>query len=174
MEDRQFEENIARICRNDKEGLRNIYEEYNPMIYSTVFEILQNREDAEDITSEFFIRLWDIGPKYKAGNGHRGWLLTIARNMAIDLIRKKKREELTGEIAGYRQENQVFPDEGICRKTSLEQAMEGLKAEELEIINLKIMGELTFKEIADILKKPQGTIAWCYRTAIGKLKEVQI
>ena len=41
-------------------------------------------------------------------------------------------------------------------------------------VNLKIMGELTFREIAGILKKPQGTVAWCYRTAIRKLGEVQL
>ena len=49
-----------------------------------------------------------------------------------------------------------------------------LKEEEREIVNLKIMGELTFKEIAALLGRPQGTVAWCYRTAMKKLKEVQL
>ena len=60
MKEQLFNENIKRICRNDKEGLRQIYEDYCPMVYSAVWEVLCNRQDAEDVTSEFFIRLWDI------------------------------------------------------------------------------------------------------------------
>ncbi|HJA70674.1 MAG TPA: sigma-70 family RNA polymerase sigma factor [Candidatus Lachnoclostridium stercoravium] len=174
MDDRQFKENIDRIRRNEKDGLKNIYEEYNPMIYSTVFEILRSREDAEDITSEFFIRLWDIAPGYREGRGHRAWMLTIARNMAIDHIRKRKREELMEEIPDHGHPGEAFPEEAICSRTTLEQAMDQLKAEEREVVNLKIMGQLTFKEIAALLKKPQGTVSWCYQTAIRKLKEVQL
>ena len=51
MNDRQFEDNIGRICRNDREGLKNIYEDYCPLIYSVVLELVQNREDAEDVAS---------------------------------------------------------------------------------------------------------------------------
>ena len=160
----RFEENIDRICRNDREGLRQIYEDYCPMIYSVVLDVLHNREDAEDITSEFFIRLWDIADTYKPGRGHRAWMITIARNMAADHLRKRSHECLTAELS----------EEALCSRLSLEQAMQTLKEEERQIVNLKIMGQLTFREIAAILKKPQGTVAWCYRTAISKLKEVRL
>ncbi len=76
MNDQQFEQNIGRICRNDKDGLREIYEDYCPLIYSVTGELLGNREDAEDVTSEFFIRLWDIADTYRPGRGHRAWLIT--------------------------------------------------------------------------------------------------
>lgn len=174
MDNRQFEENISQICRNNKEGLRRIYEDYCPLIYSVVLDILQNREDAEDVVSEFFIHMWDIAPTYRCGNGHRAWMLTIARNMAIDHIRRRKKESLTAEIPEYLQAGEDFPEEQLCCKLSLEQSLRTLKKEEREVVNLKIMGELTFKEIATVLKKPQGTVAWCYRTAIRKLREVQL
>ncbi len=162
MNDQQFEQNIGRICRNDKDGLREIYEDYCPLIYSVTGELLGNREDAEDVTSEFFIRLWDIADTYRPGRGHRAWLITIARNMAIDYLRKRKRESLTAEIPDYLQAGEDSCEEQLCQKLGLEQALKTL------------MGELTFREIAGILKKPQGTVAWCYRTAIRKLREVQL
>ncbi len=174
MSDQQFEENIRQICKNDKEGLRSIYEDYGAVIYSVVLEILNNHEDAEDVTSEFFIRLWDVASSYRPGRGHRAWILTIARNMAIDLVRKRGRERLTEEIPNYLQSGEDFPEERLCLGLSLQQALSRLKAEEREIINLKIMGELTFKEIAEFLKKPQGTVAWRYRNAMNKLREVQL
>ena len=174
MKEQLFNENIKRICRNDKEGLRQIYEDYCPMVYSAVWEVLCNRQDAEDVTSEFFFLLWDIAGTYRPGNGHRAWLITIAHNLAIDFIRKRKREDLSAEIPDHLQRGEDFPEEQLCRKLSLEQALKTLKEEERQIVNLKIMGELTFREIASLLRKPQGTVAWCYRTAIRKLREVQL
>ena len=72
-----------------------------------------------------------------------------------------------------RQEKSSAEDRVLC-KLSLEQALMTLKEEERQIVNLKIMGELTFREIARILKKPPGTVAWRYRTAMEKLKEVRL
>lgn len=173
MNDQQFEQNIRLILKNDQGGLKNIYEAYCPMIFSAVSSILKSREDAEDITSEFFIRLWDIADTYRPGNGHRAWLITIARNMALDCLRKKNRETPAGEIPDYQPEG-VSAEDQVCRRLSLEQALMTLKQEERQIVNLKIMGELTFREIAGILKKPPGTVAWRYRTAMKKLKEVEL
>lgn len=182
MEEVQFNENMSRICRNDKEGLRKIYEDYCPLIYSVVEELLQNREDAEDVTSEFFIRLWDIAPAYRPGKGHRAWMITIARNMAIDYLRKRKREVLAVQEdkedglhhSRHMHPNQPSCETQVCNKLSLEQAMGMLKQEERQIVHLKIMGELTFREIAEIMKKPQGTVSWCYQKAMQKLREVRL
>ena len=100
-------------------------------------------------------------------------MITIARNMAVDYLRRQSRITPTAEIPDYLQEGPSAED-NICHKLSLEQALMTLKNEERQIVNLKIMGELTFREIAKILKKPPGTVAWRYRTAIEKLKEVQL
>lgn len=173
MTEQLFTESISQICKNEKEGLRRIYEDYNPMIYSAVWEIVRNREDAEDLTSEFFIRLWNAADTYRPGRGHRAWMLTIARNMALDHLRKRRREEPVEELPEDSQGQKEF-DEGVVNAVSLAQALQTLKEDEREIVNLKIMGELTFREIARMLGKPQGTVAWCYRTAIRKLREVRL
>lgn len=174
MNDQQFQDNISRICVNDREGLRAIYEDYCALIYSVTMEILHNREDAEDVTSEFFIRLWDIAESYRPGKGHRAWMITIAHNMAIDYLRKRKRENPAEEVPEPPQSGQDSQEDRLLNRLSLAQALMTLKEEERQIVNLKIMGELTFREIAELLDKPQGTVAWLYRTAIGKLKGVRL
>ena len=83
------------MVNGDKAGLREIYENYLGYIYRIVYEILQSKENAEDVTSEFFIRLWNKAEQYKPGNGHKGYLATMSRNMAIDFLRRHRREELT-------------------------------------------------------------------------------
>lgn len=170
MTDHQFEEQIDRICRNDKEGLRSIYEDYNSLIFSVAVGILGRREDAEDVASEFFIRLWKIAHTYRKGRGHRAWLITIAHNMAIDYQRKHSREQVMEEIPETGQMQWEQRENQILGRLSLEQALNKLEQEERQIINLKIMGELTFREIAAIIGRPLGTVTWRYQTAIKKLK----
>lgn len=191
MTEKAFEKCIKRMCEGRQEGLKTIYEEYLPYVFSIVSGILQSREDAEDVTSEFFIRLWNTAEKYRPGNGHKTYLATIARNMAIDFLRKRKRE-IPSDLSGGSEEedNALYQnrdakreepgtsgggyDEGfedsLVESLTLKEALETLSAEQREVINLKIMGDLTFKEIAEILGTPMGTVTWRYREAINKLR----
>ncbi len=195
MTEEKFERCIVQITEGNKEGLREIYEEYVSYIYGTVYQMLRNRENAEDITSEFFIRLWDKAKYYKPGSGHRGWMATIARNMVIDHIRKYKREELTAFLSDAQDASVVQGNEEISRavametagssegyfrasevenevlgKMLIEDAMEELNDKERIVVHLKIMGEMTFKEIAEILEIPMGTVSWRFREAMNKLR----
>ena len=172
MDEKQFHACMKKIKAGDKSALHEIYEKYVGYIYSIVFQVVMNREDAEDITSEFFIKLWKLADTYRSGKGHKAWMATIARNMAIDLLRKNKREVLTEDFVDSISEN-ASPDdvEGeVLADMSLKEALDTLKPGEREIVNMKIMGELTFQEIADILKQPMGTVTWRYQNAIKKLR----
>lgn len=197
MTEARFEKCIRKMNNGDRDGLREIYEEYVSYIYGIVMQMIGNRENAEDITSDFFIRLWEKSESYRAGNGHRGWMATIARNMAVDFIRKRKREELVprfddgGEDAedrsGYGELQQAAMaekdgggSEGYFRVSEVEdqvlaemtirEALESLNEKERVVVHMKILGELTFKEISNILQIPMGTVAWRYREALSKLR----
>lgn len=172
MEEKQFHACMKKIKSGDKSALREIYEAYIGYIYSVVFQVVRNKEDAEDITSEFFIKLWRLADTYRSGKGHKAWLAAIARNMAVDLLRKNKREVLTEDFVDNMPENASEDDvEGeVVSDMSLKAALETLKPAEREIVNLKIMGEHTFQEIADILGQPIGTVTWRYQNAMKKLR----
>lgn len=172
MEETRFNECMRRMKSGDKAALHEIYDAYAGYIYSIVWQQVQNKEDAEDVTSEFFIKLWRFADTYKEGNGHRAWLATIARNMAIDLLRKNKREILTEDFTDTLPENSSKDniEAEVISDMSLKEALQKLKPEEREIVNLKIMGGITFQEIAGILKVPMGTVTWRYQNAIKKLR----
>lgn len=172
MEDRQFHACMERMRAGDRKALHEVYEAYIGFIYSVVRQVLQNREDAEDVTSEFFIKLWGLADRYESRRGHRAWMAAVARNMAVDLTRKRKRELLTEDIVGGLPEQAAGDDveREVVGDISLEQALEILKPGEREVINLKIMGDLTFREIADILGQPMGTVTWRYQNAVRKLR----
>lgn len=188
MTDHMFDACMERINRGDKDALHEIYEEYLPYIFSIVLQIVQIRETAEDITSEFFIKLWTTSEKYHPGGGHKGYIATMARNMAIDYMRKNKREILVDNLESPESDGEddkmpvsatavnelskagQTPEEEVILSISMEEALNMLSPPEREVINLKIMGELTFQEIATILNRPMGTVTWQYRNAINKLR----
>lgn len=185
MTEGRFEKCIRHMNQGDTDALKEVYEEYVSYIYHIVRQLLSTREEAEDITSEFFIRLWEKSESYRGGSGHKGWMAAIARNLAIDYIRKRKREEpmdfsaeraaedgqnfaacsaMQREQAGESVEEQVLSD------ISMEEALALLKESERRVVHMKIVADMTFQEIADILEEPLGTVAWRYREAVKKLR----
>lgn len=176
MTDRQFEKRITLIQQGDKLGLKEIYDEYGKTIYQCVFQILHNKQDAEDVTSEFFLKLWQIADTYCFGGRHKRWLVTIARNMALDLLKKRKREVLTlneDTEEGVQNEpaDSISTEDTVAEKLTVAEALDSLEESEREIVNMRILADMTFKDIAAVLEKPLGTVTWKYRNAIEKLRK---
>ena len=191
MTDQEFEKCMRCMKQNDKNALKQVYEAYLPYIYGIVLNTVRSRELAEDVTSEFFIKLWEISDTYKPGKGHRSWLATIARNLAIDFMRKTKREILIDSFEekkedegdrhaskhpstdsvenGVESSHSQVEDEAIGN-LSIQEALQKLSDKEQEVVHMKIVGELSFKEIAEILSEPMGTITWRYQNALKKLR----
>ena len=183
MTDKEFQSAINLLLKGDKEGLRRIYEAYIRFIYAVVYDTVKRREDAEDITSEFFIKLVRVAGTYKKGSPHKAWLATIAKNMAIDALRKNSREVLNANFTGDDDTENSYMDvkqnenshetsveDKVIIAQDMKRAMETLHEKEREIVNLKLLGQLKFKEIAEITKQPMGTVTWLYNQGIKKLR----
>ena len=84
MTDEQFESCMLRMANGDRQALREIYDAYLNLIFAVIYNTIRQREEAEDLTSEFFIKLYGLAASYRSGNGHRKWLTVIARSMTID------------------------------------------------------------------------------------------
>ena len=170
MTQEEFNECMEKMKSGDKDGLRRIYEAYLSYIYTIVYGIVNNRENAEDLTSEFFIKLWDISDHYVAQqNGHKAYLATVARNLTLDFLRKNKREVLTEEIPET-EDLHSSTEEEVISDMGLKEARASLKESERQVVSMKILSEMTFQEIADALQTPLGTVTWRYKNALEKLR----
>lgn len=172
-----FNLSVQKILAGDKSGLREIYDAYLSYIYQIVYGVVGRKEDAEDITSDFFIKFWQNADKYRAGTGHKGYLATMARNMAIDHMRKFKREIIDDftvtedeEVSIKEPVSEDNVEAEVIEDMSLTEALNTLKPAEKQIIDMKVLSEMTFAEIAQTLNIPMGTVTWRYREAIKKLR----
>ena len=187
MTEERFEQCMKRIADGDREALKDLYEEYLPYLYTVIYGILQNKEMAEDVTTDCFLKIWNTADRYKGGNGHKGYLATIARNMAIDELRKRKREvyaydDEQADVGDWADTDDPHESGGppgtqsstvedeVIGNLSVMEALDTLKPAEKEIVNLKVLAEMTFQEISDLLKIPMGTVTWRYREAMKKLR----
>ncbi|WML42853.1 sigma-70 family RNA polymerase sigma factor [Neobacillus sp. PS3-40] len=136
-----------------------IYDHYFNDVYRYVLVKTGNKWDAEDIVSDTFRKAYEKLSSLKDDSNPKSWLMSIARNNVIDFYRKKK-----GVLVGDDLESYLSPipfddpldqsDELVCLKKSLVH----LSKEDLEIVNLRYFAGLKFKEMADVLKKEDGSL----------------
>lgn len=176
MTDKQFGQCMLQMQKGDKNGLRTIYEAYRGYIYMLIQYIVKDHEVAQDLTTEFFLRIWKIADQFKMGSGHKTWISVIARNMVIDWMRKKKQEENYQETYSLKQEQLRSPsaEQEAITAISFKEMIDKLPETEQQILIMKMEMDMTFKEISIILGIPIGTVTWKYRQSIEQLRRMKI
>ena|SRR6202030_111041 len=138
--------------------------------------LLRNEQDVQDVVQEAFLRAFKSFGGFHGSNG-RAWLLTIVRNTAYTLLKKNHAVDLT---TAFDEEIHRSDNESVNAGTILErcedaefirEAMEGLPPEFREILTLRYQENLSYKEIADIVQIPPGTVMSRLARARSKLKE---
>ena len=158
MAERQL---VQRAAEGDSDALAKLYDLYAPGLHRVLLAILSSPEDAEDALQETFVKLLD-GRMSRAQNT-KAYLFSSARHVALDILRRRKREQ-----------NHV--DETVEPSTSdfnhdLPELLRHLPMEQREVIALKVFQEMTFEEIAVVVKARPNTVASRYRYGIEKLRQ---
>jgi len=155
---------LAAVHGGDRAAFEKLYENMNRPLYAVALQITQNRALAEDILQEVFLKLY-LSPPEPSINP-RAYLCRMAQNLAIDSVRKRRKEFDLGEV-----ENDIFyPTDDLPLKLDVENALRSLPDRERQIVTLHINGDLRFREIATIMELPLGTVLWAYQKALKQLR----
>lgn len=171
MTGKEFDENIIGILNGDKNALKRIYDEFGHAVYSLALTILKDCQAAEDVSQEVFIKVWNNADKYKIGAKPKAWIMKITRNEAIDYMRKQKHEMYIDEIDGEYKKNRVIAEDNLLKRMYFDETVSVLPDTDREIIVMRILGDLTYKDISRLLKMPIGTVTWKYWRSLRKLRE---
>ena len=163
------------VAKKDTEAFAQLYDFYVGPIYRFVFFKLSNREDAEDITSEVFLKVWDyLIEKPKEVTSFKQLLYRIARNRVVDVYRARaKKNECSIETAEkIAIGNDLRKDIEIKEEQQdLLKAIKKLKHEYQEVIHLRYIEGLPTKDIAGILEMSATNVRVILFRATKKLKE---
>jgi RNA polymerase sigma-70 factor (ECF subfamily) len=166
-------------------AMTTLVNRYVTLVYNLIVRLVGDRREAEDLTQETFMKMWKALSRFDTEKNFKTWIFAIARNTAIDYLRKKKpilfsrlnSENEDGEtrFEDNLTDDNVLPDEAFEKKEmagGLEKALQTLSLDERTIIVLHESDEMTFEEIADVLSKPMNTVKSRYRRALQKLRGV--
>ena len=168
------------VARGDRNSFRKIYDRFRGVIFSTVYKVLNDREDSEDTAQEVFAQIWQKAHLFKASRGRPlTWVATMARNRAIDRLRTKQRRAQLGlnfqeqEAAEEQMQTRDASDDAAFseRAATLRGAMGRLTEGQREALELVYFGGLTHTEVAARLGLPLGTIKARVRRGLARLRE---
>ena len=167
---------LRAIAAGDRASFSEFYDRSSSLIFSAVFRVLQNQQDAEDVTQEVFSQIWRKADLYESSKGKAlTWATTMARNRAIDHLRSKHRrarlrEQVGGELIGDDLEL-VTTDSAFANERSriVRSAVTCLARPQREAIELAYFSGLSQREIAERLGEPLGTIKARIRRGVTKL-----
>ena len=169
---------MLQLLRRDVGAFEELYERHSRIVYSLVLRILRQASTAEEVVQDVFLQLWRNSARYDASRPFVPWLLTLARNRALDQLRLKgerqrRREEQTEEfpqIAAAAPEYEKALDEK--RRAERVRSLVGeLNPQQKRAIELAYFQGLSHSEIAAELKEPLGTVKSWIRNGLIQLKE---
>ncbi len=176
------DELIVQYRNGDEAALKTLIDRYADQIYSFARRMTGTNADAEDVAQETFVKAWRTIDRYKLTNTFKAWLFQIARNTAIDRLRKKKInvfsdfEDAEGKnpLVDSLSDPETLPETLIAKAEEqhlLDSGLMSLSPPDREILLLHYSEELTFEEIGRMLKKPPNTVKSRHRRALQKLRD---
>jgi len=163
---------VLRLRAGDESAMEQLYDRYSGIVYSVALRVLNDTGAAEDVLQEVFLQLWRNPNVFDASRGSLGaWLSVIARNRAIDALRKRK-PVIDFENVILSVECNLESEAG--RKVSIEKARAALTkvpADQRNALELAFFQGLTHTEIAAKTGEPLGTIKTRIRAALTALRK---
>ena len=155
------------------EGFAELYERTFPRVYAYVASLLRDRSAAEDVTAQAFERAFRKRRTYRPGRGSiDAWLFGIARNAALDELRKRKRRaSLESDPEDTGSPSLDDQAELSLRRETVRAALASLTGQERELIALKFAGGLSNGEIARVLRMSESNVGTRLHRTITKLRE---
>ena len=166
---------VRRCVSGDAAAWEEIVQKYHRRIYNICYRFAGSTDDAQDLTQEVFIKMYRTLNSYDVDRGaFMTWVTTMTRNLLVDHFRKTKQERLTDSLDTTASDHEDampmserIPDHGPAPDSRVQsreagdtvhQALQKLSPELREAVILRDLQDMDYKEIATVLKVPEGTV----------------
>jgi RNA polymerase sigma-70 factor (ECF subfamily) len=166
---------LEKAKSGDGKAFGRIVERHTGVVYAAVRSVLGNRSDIDDAVQEAFIRIYRGLPSFSGRSSLSTWIWSITRNHAIN-VRAKERDDViplekTAEIASSR----YGPEAELARRTAaedIEWLLSSLEGNYREVIELRYLAGKKYREIAEVLDLPEGTVKTLIHRARLRMKRI--
>jgi RNA polymerase sigma-70 factor (ECF subfamily) len=169
----ELPELVARCAQGDRQAFRLLYEQQSARLYATALRITRQSALAADAVHDAFLQVWQNAGRFDPARGNvEAWLLSLVRYRALDIARRRIREEPTAEPPDQADDD---PDplgrlESARDASALARCMAELPADRRHLVALAFVEGLSHSELAERLTLPLGTVKSWIRRALASLK----
>lgn len=160
----------------DESALGEVIDAYGGLVFGMARRVLADAGMAEEVAQDVFVALWRRPGAFDAARGSlQGFLMGVARNKAIDVVRREETRKKAREALISEQETTSMGDsatEQIDERQRVTAALAGLSGPQREAVVLAYYGGRTYREVAAELGIPEGTAKTRLRDGLGKLREL--
>jgi RNA polymerase sigma-70 factor (ECF subfamily) len=164
---------LASIQSGGQDAMAKFFARYASMVYSVAFRVLKDSGEAEDVVQEIFVQVWKNPGAFVSGRGSLGgWLVVVARNRAIDVLRRRRPTDPIELFALPSSVNLASEAERSVLMQKIRGALGNLPMEQKKSVELAFFEGLSHSEIAEKTGDPLGTVKTRIRLALISLRKV--
>ena len=168
-EKHELQQLLIRVSGGDREALSELYCRTRTAVYGLALSYLKNAHDAQDLTQDVFVQVWNHAAQYRPRGSAMGWLLTVCRRLCLMRLRRENRQTTISE-----EEWDAIPAQEVGlaaeERTLLQSALAALGEEERRVVMLHAITGMKHREMAVLLELPLATVLSKYHRALKKMR----
>ena len=166
---------MARVAGHDRAALKVVYDLTSTKLLGVIIRIVRDREQAQDILQDVYLKVWNRAGRYDSDRASPiTWLCTIARNTAIDALRREgRRQTMSDDGIEDVRDDTPLADELLCTREehdTVRRCLDDLQADHRRSIRLAFFDGLSHSELAERIGVPLGTTKSWIRRGLASLK----
>lgn len=168
---------MTAIARGDEAAFGELYDRMSRLVYGVVRKVLRDPSQSEEVTQEIFVEVWRTASRFEHDRGSaRTWVLTMAHRRAIDRVRSEQASRDRTERVGLRDRVRAFDEVSEQVEVQFEHqqvraALDHLTDLQREAVELAFYGGYTYREVAELLDTPLGTVKTRLRDGLIRLRD---
>jgi len=152
---------LAEVAKGDQAAFEAVYDRVAAPVFGTVRSVVRDPSLSEEVTQEVFVEVWRAASRFDAGKGSpMAWVATIAHRRAVDRVRSEQR---SADVAETVEDNLDRERVRRCLRT--------LTDLQREAVTLAYYGGYTYREVANLLRVPAGTVNTRMRDGLIRLRD---
>ena len=168
MQSNDIKKILELVKEKDPSGFDLLYQHYFRLLFSIAYSVLNSEDDSYDVIQSVMLRLYQLDQNLFPSDHELSWLKTVVKNEALMHLRREKSTVPLEETADFPVLDQRIED--FVDMDAFYQLTAPLNERQKKVVSMKILGDMTHKEIAQMLSVPIGTVQWIYATSIKKLR----
>jgi RNA polymerase sigma-70 factor (ECF subfamily) len=171
------EQLLAAVTRGDEQAFATFYDRFGALVFGVIRQVLRDPSQSEEVTQEVFVEIWKTASRFDPDRGSaRTWVLTMAHRRAIDRVRSEQASRDRTERVGHRNHPRAFDEVSERVETRFEHqqvraALDHLTDLQREAVELAYYGGYTYREVAELLDAPLGTVKTRLRDGLIRLRD---